>query len=110
MCAYGGEISPALLVLTIQVHGSGPGQDRLVLGREMLEDPSRRRVLRADLPGLQRRPDPGKGEQNVAGIGLKIAEQLRYASDRTADEVVVWHRVQQLRGRGPAQRSPAAPL
>ena len=70
-----------------------------MLGRKPFERPGRSRVLGADLPSFQRCPDPGQGEHNVAGVGLKIAQQVRYAGHRTAEQVGVWHRVQQLRRR-----------
>jgi hypothetical protein len=78
-----------------------------MLPRKLLERPGRSRILRLDLSGFQRRPDPGQGEQNVAGVGLKIAEQVRYASNGTTDQVVVWHRIQQLRRRRSNQHSVA---
>jgi hypothetical protein len=76
---YRGEVVPALFVLAIEVHGSGSSEDWLMLRRKLLERPGRSRILRLDLLGFQRRPDLDQGEQNAAGVGLKIAEQARPA-------------------------------
>jgi hypothetical protein len=78
-----------------------------MLRRKPSQRPGRSRVLRVDLPSFQRCPDPGQGEHNVAGVGLEIAQQVRYAGHRTADQVVVWHRVEQLRRWRSDQRSVA---
>ena len=77
--------------------------------REPGQRPGSRGVLRTDLPGPQRGPDPDEGQQDIPGVGFQVVKELRHSGPCGAEEVLVRDGVQQLGGRRADQRGIALP-
>lgn len=86
-------------------------EDGPVLGGEPGEGPVGGGVLGADRARVEGGPDPGEGEQDVAGVGVQLGDELGYGGDDRAPEIRGRDGVEELGGWGArtAGRSSAAP-
>jgi len=97
------EVVPTLVLLT-EIDRAGPREHLAVLLGEALERPVRSAVLRADLAGLDREPDPRECEHRVARVVGEPGHHLVGAVQHGAGEILGRHGIDELGRRRPKQR------